>query len=362
MAVMTSEIVRPSDLKAPFSMIEEKGLWTRLNEQLSQAVAELKGDPRAFLHDLFFDDDKDLQRSKRIRLGWTVGLLTNLVLIGFIVVLGLHPTQAKGQITKNDSEYVFEGWVPEPSKPESKQPEAVTKPSEMPKGSGNQGDTGATGGGGMNQPTPPVKGIPPQMAALPPVMSPIATSLPNPSLPMNPTLEGPPTPPPPPGEKIGSPTGVENGSGGPGKGNGIGTGAGNGVGDAKGNGAGENLAGTGGGKTPGSPNGGAITPNAIDYSLLAKMPESTGITWIRRVRPIVTPEAQANLDYGYILLEATFNADGTITDIRIRQSMASMDESAIEAVRQIKFRPATIRGVPITLRRVPIKVPVTVSK
>ena len=359
MAVTTSEIVRRTELKAPFSMIEGKGLWARLVEQISQAVAELQRDPRAFLYNLFFDDDKDLQRSKRIRVGFALGLIPQVILIGLVTLLG-HSTTVVTQAESDQGDLEDIQWVdPNTPKPETR-PETA-KASEMPKGKGADGDTGATGGGGMNQPTPPRLGTPPQMAALPPVMSPIAPSAMNPSLPMNPTIEGPPSPPPPPEATIGSPTGVKDGSGGPGKGEGIGKGDGNGVGDSKGDGAGKNVAGPGNGETPGSPNGSLIPTGPIPWNTLSSRPESSNIRWISRPRPRLTAEAQASRVSGTVLLRATFHANGTITDIEIINGVPGMTDSAIESLKNSRFRPATVMGTPVTVTKVPVRIDIAIE-
>jgi TonB family protein len=58
---------------------------------------------------------------------------------------------------------------------------------------------------------------------------------------------------------------------------------------------------------------------------------------------------------GTVLLRATFNSDGTITDIEVVMPVDFMNESAVEALRRSTFQPATINGVPVTVRRVLIK-------
>jgi hypothetical protein len=55
-------------------------------------------------------------------------------------------------------------------------------------------------------------------------------------------------------------------------------------------------------------------------------------------------------------MRATFNADGTISDVELVMPVEFMTESAIESLRRSTFRPATVNGVPITVRKVPIKV------
>jgi TonB family protein len=89
-----------------------------------------------------------------------------------------------------------------------------------------------------------------------------------------------------------------------------------------------------------------------------KPPGFLSFTWIRRATPIITPEAQEHRAAGRVLLRATFNADGTITDIEIINQVDYMTDSAVDALRRSKFRPATINGVPITVRRVPVYIDV----
>jgi hypothetical protein len=57
-----------------------------------------------------------------------------------------------------------------------------------------------------------------------------------------------------------------------------------------------------------------------------------------------------------VLLRATFNANGTITDIEVVQPVEYMTDSAIQALEQSRFRPATLFGKPVTLRRVLVQV------
>lgn len=340
-------------------MIEGSGLGTRLVEQLSLSLAECRRDPRAFFHELFFDDNKDLQQRKRLRAGLLVGLLTNAALVAVIVALGV--SQARVLESQNGEEpEIRVDWVPPPP-PEDTKPESTNKPVEMPKGSGKGGDAAAPGGGGMNQPEPPRLGTPPQSSPLPPIVAPITPpSAVLPSLPVTPTIEGPASLPPPPEATIGSPTGVKDGGGGPGAGGGIGRGDGSGVGDNKGAGGGKEVVGDGGGNLPGSPGGGVPT-GPIPYNQLGKYDGNSGIRWISRPRPIITPEAQAQKVSGTVLLRATFTADGRITDIEIVSPVAYMTESAVDSLQRSRFRPATILGKPVTLTRVPVRIDIVVN-
>jgi TonB family protein len=369
--VTTSEFVKAREPVASFSMIEHKGILARLVEEASLALGDFTRDPRGFLREIFSDEVKDAQRSKRLRMGLAFGLAFQLVVIGAIAIAGWRHATASGN--PDEPEYIVEWVDPKTPKPPTDTPKDSSTNKNDASGTNpnvSKGDPDAgskSGGGGNENPAPPRLGAIPQSTPIPPIISPIAPTSQSPTVPVNPTIEGPEMPPPPPAATIGVPNGAPNStSGGPGTGNSIGTGSGPGVGNKTGSGGGDIPGGNGpDGGTRSGPLGrpeGITLTGPIDYHLLKTLPGSTGIVWISRVRPIVTPEAQADRVVGYVLLEATFNANGTITDIRVRQSLGSMDEAAIESLRKARFRPATNKnGEPITLLRVPIKVNVNMS-
>jgi TonB family protein len=363
----TSKFVKTTTSAEPFAMMEYKGIFARLVEEVALAAKNFSQDPRAFVKDLFLDESKDLQRKKLVRNGLALALIFH-VAAGIFLISVKWSRHGVGDLAKGGTPEEIH-WLPrEPNKPTpADQPEekpAVKSDSKTPQEGLSSGDkSAASSGGGQQDPTPANKGVPPQFSPIPSVIPPTAQNVPNPSLPVNPSLKGDSeTPPPPPGETIGSPTGTgTTPSGGTGTNGGIGEGKDGGVGNKSGPGAGDKDAGNPGGTGgPGGTPDGSLIPSAIRYTDLAKFP-SSGIVWIRRVRPIVTPEAQDSKVYGYVLLEATFNADGTITDIVVRQHLQGMDGAAIEALRRAKFRPATIKGQPVTLYKVPIKVPVNLE-
>ncbi len=54
---------------------------------------------------------------------------------------------------------------------------------------------------------------------------------------------------------------------------------------------------------------------------------------------------------GTVVLEVTVKADGKIADVKVVRSLElSLDQSAVDAVRQWKFDPATVEGKPIPIR------------
>jgi TonB family protein len=129
------------------------------------------------------------------------------------------------------------------------------------------------------------------------------------------------------------------------------------VGGGKNAGAGNGSRGGSGGKSAGFPEGSATEiPPAVDFN--HPPPGYRPWTWIRRQTAIITPEAQENKVIGTVVLRANFNADGTITDIEIAMAVDFMNQSAIEALRRSTFHPATIKGVPVTVRSVLIRIAV----
>jgi TonB family protein len=364
--VTTSEFVKLREPVAAFSMLEHKGILARLVEEVSLAVKDFTRDPRGFLSEIFSDDVKDLQRRKRLRMGLALGLATQIVLFGVIAYFGWHRATViqKSEESPEDIRWISrDEFKREPEKPSEAGGNGTSKAPDIAKGNKDAG--ASSGGGGQENPLPPRQGVLPQSVPNPAIITPTAINVPTPALPVNPNIEGPLTPPPPPDAKIGLPDGAPNSdSAGPGKNGGIGDGNGTSVGNKTGpsGGSSNGERGPGGGPgTPGTPNG-SITPTGpIKYSLLGGIPDSTPITWIRRVKPVITAEAAADKVHGYVLLEATFNADGTITDIVVKQSLQLMDEAAKEALQKAKFRPAMIKGVPITVLKVLIKVPVNLE-
>ena len=59
---------------------------------------------------------------------------------------------------------------------------------------------------------------------------------------------------------------------------------------------------------------------------------------------------------GMVILEATIDARGRVTDVRVLRSVPLLDQAAIEAVRQWEFSPTRLNGVAI-----PIVMTVTVN-
>ncbi|HKX32462.1 MAG TPA: energy transducer TonB [Blastocatellia bacterium] len=211
-----------------------------------------------------------------------------------------------------------------------------SKPKPKPAGGG--------GGGGKQQPTPPSKGVPPQMALTPPIMPPDPTppKIKNPSLIVAQNIYGDPKALPALKGPIGDPTGVPAPpSSGPGKGDGIGKGTGQGVGVGDGGGLGPGRGGNVGGGDPNFGGGTGIQPmsNALKPTILYKE------------KAKYTEEARQNKIQGVVTLSVVFGSDGVVSQIRVVRGLPDgLTEKAIEAAKKIRFQPAVKNGSPVSVR------------
>jgi protein TonB len=69
---------------------------------------------------------------------------------------------------------------------------------------------------------------------------------------------------------------------------------------------------------------------------------------LREVRADYTDQARRANITGEVVLEIVVRRDGTVGDVRIMQRLGSgLDERAVQAVRQWRFAPATLKGTPV---------------
>lgn len=196
---------------------------------------------------------------------------------------------------------------------------------------------GIGGGGGQRSPLPPSKGHPPKPAPriftppivriqethplieMPPaVLAAVNIRLPDFNLPIG-SLKG----------------AVGPASGGPGLG-GIGAGNHGGMGDNDGPGAGDGPGG------PGGPGMHGLHGKNVTQPVL-----------LSRKDPEYSDEARKAKLQGTVELGIDVNAAGQVTNIRVLRSLGlGLDERAIEAVRQWKFRAGTMDGKPVSTRAV----------
>jgi periplasmic protein TonB len=196
------------------------------------------------------------------------------------------------------------------------------------------GRAGGGGGGGKHQPAPASRGVLPRGADK--QLTPPDTERPknpDPSLIVEPTIVAPQLALLRPLTllDIGDPNGVSGPpSSGPGTGGGIGNG--NGRGDGDGNGPG-GIRGEGGGCCDGVYHvGGSVAAPEVLY----------------RVEPEYSEDARKARYQGTVVLEAIVRKDGKVDVLHLVRSIGfGLDQNAIEALRQWRFRPARKDGMPV---------------
>jgi TonB family protein len=192
---------------------------------------------------------------------------------------------------------------------------------------------GGGGGGGDHTPIPPIRGKAPEVAKVQ-MNAPQLARLERPKLAVEPT------------EQVKIPDnpkmvnfGISNSpqialaSQGNGSGSGFGSGLGGGLGSGHGIGAGP---GSGGGYGGGLMNvGGGVSAPAVVHS----------------VEPEFSEQARAASLQGTVALQLIVDAEGNPQNIRITRHLGmGLDEKAVEAVRQYKFRPAMYQGHPVAVQ------------
>ena len=244
-------------------------------------------------------------------------LITHLVGVAVIVTLFTHPAvqQAARQTATLLLPADLSPYIP------------MNKPSAKAAGGG--------GGGGDRSPLPASKGKLPKFAMeqfTPPTVKILNEQ---PKLAMDPTVVVPPDIKLPDAAMVqfGDPLGRMGPlSNGPGSGAGIGSGSGGGVGS-----------GTGPGVGPGS--GGGMGGGVFRVGGGVSAPQL-----IHRVDPEYSEEARKAKHQGTVELYVEVEPDGKAHKILVRRSLGlGLDEKAIEAVRQWKFKPALRDGKPVTV-------------
>jgi periplasmic protein TonB len=195
---------------------------------------------------------------------------------------------------------------------------------------------GGGGGGGNRTPTPPSKGQAPKFAwrqLAPPTTK---IDIPEPKLPVTPTLLGPPQIKPPQvamnvwGDPMAAPAPPSNG---PGAGGGIGTGSGGGVGSGNGAGLG-----------PGS--GAGVGGGAFNVGGDVSEPEA-----IYDPEPQYSERAREAKYQGTDVLSIIVEPDGSVADIQVVRPLGlGLDEEAVKTVSTWKFKPGMRNGHPVPVR------------
>jgi len=324
-----------NDTKYDFNFLidEQTSLAIRLISEIMSQTHEFKTDPKGYIKSSFANDVIGRKRGRLLLFGMAVGaiFLSSVLLMAALFYYSQVKATAAGNPEDRPNNYRL-------FYPSEIRLEALKKGPIAPKG----------GGSGGNE-----ESLPPAFGALPPgslrdsivAVSEHPPTITNPSLPVMPTVLVRPDliPPQPKDVPFGLPKAdVGAPSDGPGKGKGIGNGDGHGVGTGKGPGVGPGKDGGIGGDERNDPNGSGLN----DLTLSAKMQILT------KPRPDYTEQARTDKVQGLVVIEATFKADGQITNVHVLRGLGyGLDEKAMQAVMQIKFRPAERQGRPVDTRQ-----------
>lgn len=327
-------------------LLKDETLIDRIGRELGSASADFKRDPKGFVVATVKGEGNSKRRQQLLLNGIALAVVAYSLIffVGpaiMILLWGNRPVIAEEK--KDEALEMLAELTPMPkeldrNKPKSADKSLGSKP--IPKKSSGGG------GGGRQQPTPPSKGVPPQMALTPQIIlpNPEPPKIKNPSLVVASTVYGDPKSLPPMKGPTGDPLGVPAPpSSGPGQGGGIGRSSGTGVGGGQGSGAGSGRGGnTGGGDMD---IGGGRGIEEMGKNGVGKP------TILSREKARYTEEARQNKVQGTVVLSVIFQADGRITNIRtIRGLPDGLTEKAIEAAQKIRFQPATKNGQAVSVR------------
>lgn len=304
-------------------------LIKRLVGEFREAAREFGEDPAAYLASAFKGHPSgNGRRRDLLRFGLSIGLVVYATLFAaMLIIWTLHARHDAGA-DKNSGLTVVHLSALQPLE------------SALPK---SDKDAHGGGGGGNQAATPASQGVPPPFAPEPPLIAPTTKPTINtPSLPVMERLLGDPM------QNVKrqelAPTGLPDGvpgppSDGPGANGGIGTGNSGGVGPDKGPGFGP---GDEGGK-----NGGHYGPGGrpgIDaISKVDTLPRA-----LNEPRPNYTEEARTNKAQGIVRARILIGSDGLVKQVRIIKGLPyGLDEEAIRAAMQMRFRPAMKSGAAV---------------
>ena len=70
---------------------------------------------------------------------------------------------------------------------------------------------------------------------------------------------------------------------------------------------------------------------------------------IKDVKPVYPDGALPTRAQGAVLIEAIIGVDGRVQEARVLHSVASLDQAALDAVRQWEYEPSLLNGVPVAV-------------
>jgi periplasmic protein TonB len=311
------------------AFVDPPSILRRLVDAFLEAVSDFSRDPKAYIISAFKGDGIGGHRRKMLlRFGLAIGIVVYAVFFGAILVLWSIHAKAK-----DEGQTELEVHMINPD--DFKQQQI-----EMPKA---EKKAGGGGGGGRETPTPASKGQLPKFSLTPPLIAPRPEPTPRPpSLPVpetvmvDPRLE-------PKRDELAL-TGLPNGvpgppSAGPGSGGGMGDGKGGGMGPGDGRGVGPGSGYNMGGGDPRLGGGSGAPATSVDQQPVL----------LNNPQPRYTEEARKNKIQGTVLVRVLIGSDGTVKRVVVVRPLPDgLDEQAIQAAYQLRFKPAMKSGQPVS--------------
>lgn len=336
-------------------LLTTESFQRRLWRTLQDTLAEWRADPRGFWLALARGEGSSRRRKQVLQAGVALALIGYTFVVTGLLLLGLqHSTKAEQLVQAPPTP---EPWPADVRlvTPMMAFDEVGTRPSRGHLGgsAAQPQRTSGGGGGGDNQAKQASGGTLPHASLLPQqaIPDPAPPKTPNPTLVQVPSLYADPmavkfvagqtgvpdAPPAPPARGQGTRGGLGGGDG-----TGIGVGTGPGYNAGEGGNMGNQRFGIGGGPTTGSGHDSGV-PRMANLRLRP--------TILYKEKARYAEEARQQKVQGTVLLMATFNANGTLSDIRVVRGLPfGLTEEAIISAKRIRFQPAVENGVPVTVR------------
>jgi TonB family protein len=311
------------------SFVAQASLLSRLRDSVTEAWDEIRGDPKKFIKSAIRNDGGGGRRRKMLlRMGLALGISIYAVLMAAAVLLGsFHSRKTAASNARLEEVRLFNPTASRITPPEAASP--ARKPSGG--GGGGDGSNSAASGGSIPLPSLTESLIAPttKPQLLPPALPMVETILVDPRL-LRRDEVGPTGVPPAP---MGPP------SDGPGSNKGIGTGGGGGIGSGRGRGFGPGEDGGRGG----GPNRGPGSNPGVAILKVDALPQP-----LNSPRPNYTEEARRNKVQGLVRTKVLVGADGLVKRVTVVSGLPDgLDQEAIRAAYQMRFRPARKEGVNI---------------
>lgn len=351
---LRAQLQKSHSRQEPNFLLSTESFLSSLQRVFSAAWEELRSHPRHFLVALLCGESSSKRRQLQLQAGVALALIAYTFVGTGLLLLGLHHSTKAEQllprlVEKDDTLAAARLIFPVVAFSKT----GTDSRGHLGGSAANAQRTSGGGGGGDQQPQSASGGTLPHATLLPQqaLPDPAPPKIPNATLVQVPTIyadplavkfvagqTGAPTAPPAP----------------PARGQGAhgGLGGGDGTGINGGNGAGYHLG--SGGNTGGRSfeiGTGAPTGSGRDGNLPRMADLRVRPTILYKEKARYSEEARQQKVQGTVLLVANFNANGTISEIRVVRGLPfGLTEEAISSAKRIRFQPAVENGVAVTVR------------